>query len=80
MTVIGRTARVEEYVAGKDIWRRDGIGSLAHITVAGPISASERAKAREWELDVVPVSLQDVMIRTSENAAKAKLLQKGAAA
>ena len=47
---------------------RQGIGSLASATVAGPLDDLARARAREMNLQIEPVSLQEFVVRTAADS------------
>jgi ABC-2 type transport system ATP-binding protein len=65
VTVSGATAAVEAFAAARKVWHRTGIGSLASATVAGPLDDLARARARDLGLEVAPVSLQELVIRSA---------------
>jgi ABC-2 type transport system ATP-binding protein len=65
VTVSGATAAVEAFTAARKVWHRTGIGSLASATVAGPLDDLARARARDLGLEVAPVSLQELVIRSA---------------
>jgi ABC-2 type transport system ATP-binding protein len=65
VTVSGRAAAVDEFTASRDVLNRQGVGSLATATIDGPLDDLARARARDLQLDVGPVSLQEFVIRTS---------------
>ena len=45
---------------------RTGIGSLASATVAGPLDDLARTRARDLGLEMEPVSLQELVIRSAQ--------------
>jgi len=61
VTVSGRSAEVDRFVAGRTVLTRDVLGSLTSATVAG-MSATDRADALAAGLDLAPVSLQQLII------------------
>jgi ABC-2 type transport system ATP-binding protein len=65
VTVTGRVSAVDEFTAHRKVLGRQGIGSLATATVAGPLDDLARARARELNLELGPVSLQEFVIRTA---------------
>jgi len=65
VTVVGPARAVETFVDGRDVWHRSGIGSLASVTVAGPIANGQRAQADDLGLELVPVSLQQLVVHAS---------------
>ena len=65
VTVSGSTTAVDEFTAARKVWHRIGIGSLASATVAGPLDDLARTRARDLGLDMEPVSLQELVIRSA---------------
>jgi len=65
VTVSGRRADVDEFVAHREVLSRQSVGSFASATVAGPLDEIARARARELTLELGPVSLQEFVIRSS---------------
>jgi ABC-2 type transport system ATP-binding protein len=63
--VVGPAAAVEKFVAKREVLHRDGIGGLASVTVAA-LSAAEVSTARSAGLELSPVSLQQLIIRTTQ--------------
>jgi ABC-2 type transport system ATP-binding protein len=61
-TVVGMRAAVDDFVAGREVLHRDGIGGLASVTV-GSLDAHERAAAVAAGLELSPVSLQQLIIK-----------------
>jgi ABC-2 type transport system ATP-binding protein len=68
-TVVGTRAAVDAFVAGRDVMHRDGIGGLASVTVAG-LTDSERLAAAAAGLELTPVSLQQLIVRTTNTPEK----------
>jgi len=69
LTISGRASAVDEFTAHRHVLARQGIGSLASATVAGPLDDVARARAREMNLQVEPVSLQEFVVRTAADSA-----------
>jgi ABC-2 type transport system ATP-binding protein len=71
-TVSGPIAAVEEFVAGRRTWDRRRLASQESVVVAGSLDDGDRARARELQLHLEALSLQQVMVhaagRTSETA------------
>lgn len=65
VTVSGRAAAVDEFILHREVLARQGIGSMATATVSGPLDDLAKARAREMDLDIGPVSLQEFVIRSS---------------
>lgn len=67
--VVGARSAVEAFTAGREVLHRTALGGLATATVAG-LDDAGRVAAREAGLELAPVSLQQLVIRTTtgENA------------
>ena len=65
VTVSGRSSAVDEFVAHREVLKRQGVGSFTTATVTGPIDDIARARARDLNLDLGPVSLQEFVIQSS---------------
>ncbi|MGH3095195.1 MAG: ABC transporter ATP-binding protein [Streptosporangiales bacterium] len=64
-TVTGPAGAVEEFVTGRRVWHRRGIGSRASVTIAEPLDAADKARAAALHLTLEPLSLQQLMVHTS---------------
>jgi len=62
--VVGARSAVEAFTAGREVLHRASLGGLATATVAG-LDDAGRAAAREAGLELAPVSLQQLVIRTT---------------
>lgn len=56
--VAGRTAKVEQYLVGRELVSRRNIGGLATAVVQG---VADVAEAQEYDVDLTPVGLQDLV-------------------
>ena len=65
VTVSGRSGAVDEFVAHREVLKRNGVGSFTTVTVEGPLDDIARAWARDLNLDLGPVSLQEFVIQSS---------------
>ncbi|HTN56641.1 MAG TPA: ABC transporter ATP-binding protein [Protaetiibacter sp.] len=67
--VVGTRSAVESFTSSREVLHRTALGGLATATVAG-LDDAGRAAAREAGLELAPVSLQQLVIRTTtgENA------------
>jgi len=67
--VVGARSAVEAFTADREVLHRSGLGGLATATIAG-LDAPGRAAAQAAGLELAPVSLQQLVIRTTtgENA------------
>ncbi|HWR85835.1 MAG TPA: ABC transporter ATP-binding protein [Rhodoglobus sp.] len=61
-TIVGTRAAVDEFVGARPVLHRDAIGGLASVTVAG-LDAAGRSAAKAAGLELVPVSLQQLVIQ-----------------
>jgi ABC-2 type transport system ATP-binding protein len=64
-TVVGRNADVAAFVEGREVIHRDGIGGLSSVTFTGKLSSDDRAAALTANLELAPVSLQQLIVRLS---------------
>ncbi|HLY30632.1 MAG TPA: ABC transporter ATP-binding protein [Ktedonobacterales bacterium] len=60
--VVGPTARVDAYTAGKETLAREPLGGLVSATVMGNGNAEERQQAESLGLELAPVSLQQLIV------------------
>jgi ABC-2 type transport system ATP-binding protein len=67
--VVGARSAVESFTANREVLHRSALGGLATATIAG-LDDTGRAAARDAGLELAPVSLQQLVIRTTtgENA------------
>ncbi len=68
-TIVGDTSAVDEFVRGRDVIHRESLGRVTSATVLGALSDSDHAALRDARLDVAPVSLQQLIVRTTQHAA-----------
>ncbi|WP_420122255.1 ABC transporter ATP-binding protein [Nakamurella sp.] len=76
VTVSGPAAAVEDFVGRREVIGRQGIGSLASATVTGPLDDLALARAREMNLQIEPVSLQEYVVRTVGSAAGPRSMER----
>ncbi|QNO38490.1 ABC transporter ATP-binding protein [Protaetiibacter sp. SSC-01] len=62
--VVGARGAVESFTSGREVLHRSALGGLATATIAG-LDEAGRAAAREAGLELAPVSLQQLVIRTT---------------
>ncbi|MBZ4487256.1 ABC transporter ATP-binding protein [Microbacterium sp. cx-55] len=70
-TIVGDTTTVEEFVAGREVIHREALGRVSSVTVLGPLTPGDREHLTAEGLDVTPVSLQQLIVRTTQHAADA---------
>ncbi|HXD61632.1 MAG TPA: ABC transporter ATP-binding protein [Lacisediminihabitans sp.] len=68
-TVSGLRPVVDEFVHGREVLHRAGIGGLTSVTVRG-LSVSEREAAASKSLELAPVSLQQLIVRRTGSTEK----------
>lgn len=67
-TVVGPAVKVDAFLDGRKVLHRESMASLASVTVEEAFSPAERVEAAAQGLEVLPVSLQQLVIRkTSGN-------------
>ncbi|UNK70768.1 ABC transporter ATP-binding protein [Microbacterium sp. H1-D42] len=69
-TIVGDAAKVEAWVAGREVIHREALGRVASVTVLGHLSDADRADIAAADLDLATVSLQQLVVRLTQNAAK----------
>jgi ABC-2 type transport system ATP-binding protein len=69
-SIVGDTAAVEAFVAGREVIHRESLGRVSSVTVLGTLTAGEREQLSASGLEVGPVSLQQLIVRTTQHAAE----------
>lgn len=69
--IVGDVAAVDAFVAGREVIHRESLGRVASVTVLGTLTAADLAELGRAGLDVAPVSLQQLIVRTTQHAAGA---------
>ena len=67
--IVGDAAAVDAFVAGREVIHRESLGHVASVTVLGALTAADRERLGVAGLDVAPVSLQQLIVRTTQHAA-----------
>lgn len=67
-TIVGDTAAVDAFVAGREVIHRESLGHVSSVTVLGALTASDRGRLAEAGLDIAPVSLQQLIVRVTQHA------------
>lgn len=67
VTLVGRADAVAEVAATREVLHQEQMGRMARTTVLGALSEAERRRVQELDLDVVPVSLQQLIVRMTEH-------------
>lgn len=76
VTVTGPASAVDGFIAHREVLSRQAIGSLASATVTGPLDDLAQARAREMNLEIQPVSLQEFVVRTAGQPTIADLTER----
>jgi ABC-2 type transport system ATP-binding protein len=71
-TVSGPVLAVDEFTAGRPAWNRRRLGSQASVVTVGQLDEASRAKARSQGLDLVPLTLQQLVVHAAEWPAAAE--------
>jgi ABC-2 type transport system ATP-binding protein len=67
-TVSGSYAAVQEFASGRHALHHRSMLSRASVVITGELDDYDRRRAMELHLDVQPLSLQELMVLTSESA------------
>jgi ABC-2 type transport system ATP-binding protein len=65
-TVSGPSGAVDEFVSGRQILHRRAMLSRASVVISGVLDDSDRRWAQQMHLSLEPLSLQELMVHTSE--------------
>lgn len=71
-TVVGPAARVATFTAGKEVLDLEPLGGLASATVMSDENASDRQQAEALGLEIVPVSLQQLIVHLTGETSERK--------
>lgn len=66
--IVGEAAAVDAFTAGREVIHRETLGRVASVTVLGELTAEDLARLGDAGLDVGPVSLQQLIVRTTQSA------------
>lgn len=67
VTLVGRADAVEQVVGNREVLDREELGRIVRTTVLGRLTADERRLVGELDLDVIPVSLQQLIVHMTRN-------------
>ncbi|TLP99698.1 ABC transporter ATP-binding protein [Nesterenkonia salmonea] len=72
VTLVGRSDAVAEVTAGREVLNQESMGRITRTTVLGRLSEQEHQRVRDLDLDLQPVSLQQLIVRltTRQSAAR----------
>jgi len=63
--IVGDASAVDAFVAGRHVIHRESLGNVASVTVLGALTLADRERLAAAGLDVAPVSLQQLIVRTT---------------
>ena len=69
VTLVGRADAVQQVVGNREVLDREELGRIVRTTVLGRLTADERRLVSELDLDVIPVSLQQLIVHMTRNNA-----------
>lgn len=72
VTVTGDTAKVQEFIGTSQVLHRDALGALASVTIKAKLDADQREQAKFMGLDLSPVSLQQLVVRSALSGSTAQ--------
>ena len=68
---MGDATAVDAFIAGREVIHRESLGRVASVTVLGALTADDRLALAQAGLEAAPVSLQQLIVRTTQHAADA---------
>lgn len=74
-SVVGPASKVESFIDGKEIIHQEAIGGMVSSTILGSIVMEERKQAEELGLELVPISLQQLVIHLTKDHSNKKVVQ-----
>lgn len=66
--IVGDTAAVDAFVAGREVLHRESLGRVSSVTVLGALTQDDRLALTSAGLDVASVSLQQLIVRTTQRS------------
>ncbi|HEY6493458.1 MAG TPA: hypothetical protein VIZ43_09310, partial [Trebonia sp.] len=64
-TVSGPVLAVDDFTAGRPVWNRRCLGSQASVVAVGQLDQGARERARSLGLDLVPLTLQQLVVHAA---------------
>lgn len=65
-TVAGKQTKIDAFTSGKTVISRTPFGALASATIMGELNAHDRKQANDLELELAPVSLQQLFVHLTQ--------------
>ncbi|MGN8553228.1 UNVERIFIED_CONTAM: ABC transporter ATP-binding protein [Microbacterium sp. SLM126] len=66
--IVGDSAAVEAFVKGREVIHRESLGRVSSVTVVGTLTSEDREQLTAAGLEAGPVSLQQLIVRTTQYA------------
>lgn len=67
VTLVGAAEAVQQVVAGREVLDREELGRIVRVTVLGKLTDDELQLVKQLDLDVLPVSLQQLIVHLTRN-------------
>ena len=67
--VSGPALAVDEFAAGRVVWERRRAGSRVSVVVVGGLDEADRLRARSLQLDLTPLTLQQLVVQAAARPA-----------
>ncbi|MEV7768356.1 ABC transporter ATP-binding protein [Microbacterium sp. NPDC086615] len=67
VTIVGDSIAVDAFCLGREVIHRESLGGVASVTVVGELTPADRRALVEARLEVAPVSLQQLIVRRTQN-------------
>ncbi|MFK4851260.1 ABC transporter ATP-binding protein [Microbacterium sp. ZW T6_19] len=68
ITVIGDASVVDSWTTGREVLHRESLGRVVSVTTLGALTPEERADVIAAGLELAPVSLQQLIVRLTQNS------------
>ncbi|MCU4297645.1 ABC transporter ATP-binding protein [Brevibacterium permense] len=66
VNVVGDADAINRLVAGREVIHRESLGRVASVTMLGQLSNADRELIADANLDLIPVSLQQLIVRSTQ--------------
>lgn len=67
VTLVGHDDAVKRVIGDREILSREEMGRIVRVTVLGKLTAEERQLVSELDLELIPVSLQQLIVHLTRN-------------
>ncbi|MGO2861867.1 MAG: ABC transporter ATP-binding protein, partial [Brevibacterium sp.] len=67
VNIVGDADAIQRLVAGREVIHRESLGRVASVTMLGRLSEVDRDYIAEANLDLTPVSLQQLVVRSTRD-------------